>query len=75
MITYYATPRGDYAPAPMLTPAEAVDVHRRGELKEGDLGWLTTEARRAVALAFVGSVQSSGEALRDLARDAFGVSP
>lgn len=59
MITYYATPRGDYAPAPMLTAAEAVDVHRRGELEQRDVAYLSREARRAVALAFVGVQVSS----------------
>lgn len=54
MITLYATPRGDYAPAPMLTADEAAHVHRCGELEQRDVAWLTTEARRAVALAFVG---------------------
>lgn len=55
MITYYATPHGDYAPAPMLTAAEAIDVHRRGELEQRDVAYLSREARRAVALAFVGA--------------------
>lgn len=70
-------PNGDHVPAPMLSPAEAVEMWRRGAVPSEDAGWLTTEARRAVALAFVGvgSVHASGEALRDLARDAFGVSP
>lgn len=54
MITLYATERGDYAPAPMLTADEAVHVHRRGELEKRDVAYLSREARRAVALAFVG---------------------
>jgi hypothetical protein len=54
MITLYETARGDYAPAQSLTPAEAVELRRRGWLPDREAGYLSRDARRAVALAVVG---------------------
>jgi hypothetical protein len=46
---------GDHVPAPMLRPAEAAEMWRRGAVPSDAVAWLTSEARRAVALAFVGA--------------------
>ena len=54
MITLYETARGDYAPAQSLTPAEALEARRRGWLPDSQAGYLSRDARRAVALAVVG---------------------
>lgn len=47
-------PNGDHVPAPMLRPAEAAEMWRRGTLRPKDCGTLTRAALRAVSLAFVG---------------------
>lgn len=54
METLYETESGDFAPASALTPEEAVYAYQRGWLLVVDLGNLSTEARKAVSLAFAG---------------------
>lgn len=50
MITVYETARGDFAPAHMLTPSEAIAAYRGGWLLAADLPRLTCGAREAVRL-------------------------
>lgn len=54
LITCYETPSGEFAPAPLLRPHEAVAVAAAGRLEVRDTGWLTREARKAVSLAMAG---------------------
>lgn len=63
MITLYETRRGDFAPAQLLEPAEAVSAYRSGHLLAADMQRLPWGAREAVRITMADDLAIDPSAL------------